>query len=528
MDLTLTCLACLVTPVLAVGQVVVTVDTAADQRPISPYVYGSNGQGGDAEANVAAVRSGGNRMTGYNWETNYSSAGNDWQHSNDDFLVGRMPPNQQRVPGIVITRFHEWAASLGAADVVTLQMAGYVAADNKGPVPAEQTAPSPRWVRVQFRKPGPFAFPPDASDGVVYMDEFVHALVQRYGRADEGGVRMYSLDNEPALWASTHPRIHPRPVQCDELVERSVALSLAVKDVDPTAEIIGPALYGWSAYESLQAAAELTGWDRYAAQYENWFINFYLDRMRQAEQQHGRRLLDVLDVHWYPEARAGGVRITLDRGAASEALMKERIHAPRSLWDDTYRENSWIALTRHPIRLLPRLRENIEKYYPGTKLSISELDYGGAGDVSGAIAHADVLGLFGKHGVYMSNHWGALRGYVQAAYRIYRNYDGNKSAFGGLSVRAETSDPANTSAYASLDDAGRVHLILINKDMKAPITFQVSIAHAVPLGAAEAYAVDSSGPEVKPLPAVAGIQDNGFTFTAAPLSVNHLVLHPAR
>lgn len=508
----------------AAAEVSVSVDTGADVRAISPCVYGSNGHGGDAEANVGAVRSGGNRMTGYNWETNYSSAGNDWQHNNDDFLLGRMPNDQWRVPGIVVTRFHEWAASLGVADVVTLQMAGYVAADNRGPVPAEQTAPSPRWVKVESAKGAPFALGPDTADGVVYMDEFVNLMVTKYGRAADGGVKFYSLDNEPCLWSSTHPRIHPRPVGCDELIERSVALSVAVKNVDPTAEVIGPALFGWSAFANLQGPPAQTGWDRYATQYEDWFLSFYLDKMRQAESRYGRRLLDVLDVHWYPEVRADGVRITGERDAGSPAMIAARIQAPRSLWDETYREESWIGQWNHPIRLLPRLKENIEKWYPGTKLSVSEFDYGGARNISGAVAHADVLGLFGKYGAYMSNHWGSLNGYILSAYQIYRNYDGRRSTFGDTSVRAQTSDPANSSAYASLDALGRVHVILINKDLGASTTFNVAVTHGRPLTAAEAYAVDSSGPQVRPLAPLTGIQDNAFAFTAAPLSVNHLVL----
>jgi mannan endo-1,4-beta-mannosidase len=515
--------------VLAAGpaatDVNVTVDTGADVREISPLIYGSNAQGGDAEANVAAVRSGGNRMTGYNWETNYSSAGNDWQHSNDDFLVGRLPADQWRVPGIAVTRFHEYAASLGAADVVTLQMAGYVAADNRGPVPPEQTAPSPRWVKVEFAKGAPFLLQPDTTDGVVYMDEFVNFMVTKYGRAAGGGVKMYSLDNEPCLWSNTHPRIHPRPVTCDELIERSVALSLAVKRVDPTAQVIGPALFGWSAFQGLQGQPEQTGWSKYSGQYEGWFINFYLDKMREAEARHGQRLLDVLDVHWYPEARGDGVRITGGRrGGASEGLTRARVQAPRSLWDGTYREDSWIAQWNHPIRLLPRLEENIEKYYPGTRLSITEFDYGGSMDVSGAVAQADVLGLFGKYGVYMANHWGSLSGYVLAAYQAYRNYDGHKSTFGDKSVRATTSDAENTSAYAALDAVGRVHVVLINKDLAAPTTFNLTVTHGSPLTSAEAYAVDSSGPQVRPLAPMRGIEGNRLTFTAGPLSVNHLIL----
>jgi hypothetical protein len=504
----------------------VRVDATADVHPISPYVYGSNLQGGDKEANVTCVRMGGNRTTGYNWESNYSNAGSDYRQSSDDFMVRDVPEDQRRVPGIAVTNFQRAAMQLGAASIVTLQMAGYVAADNAGTVTPEQTAPSPRWVRVQFRKGAPFSLQPDLHDGVVYMDEQVNSLVSTFGRADKGGVTMYSLDNEPALWAHTHLRIHPKPLTCDELIERSVALSAAVKDVDPTALIIGPALFGYSAYENLSDKPEVTGWDRYSKQYDNWFINFYLDRMRQAGEKQGRRLLDVLDLHWYPEARGDGQRIVFNRGTSSPGLANARVQAPRSLWDPTYREDSWIGQYRGVIRLLPRLQEDIQRWYPGTKLSFTEFDYGGARDASGAVAHADVLGLFGRYGVFMANHWGSLSGYTLAAYQVYRNYDGQDSTFGDTSVSAQVDDAERASAYASLDGQGRLHLVLINRSLKDPAEFDVQIAHAEPLARAAAYVVDSTGPQVRPGPA-SEVQGNRFTYAAPPLSVSHLVLSPA-
>jgi len=68
--------------------------------------------------------------------------------------------------------------------------------------------------------------------------------------------------------------------------------------------------------------------------------------MKQAEQDNGKRLLDVLDVHWYPEATGGGVRI-IDANN-SPAVVAARLQAPRSLWDATYRETSWIRTpSRH-------------------------------------------------------------------------------------------------------------------------------------------------------------------------------------
>ena len=49
-----------------------TLNSGQDVKPISPYIYGSNS---DLITNRTFVRSGGNRLTGYNWETNASNAG---------------------------------------------------------------------------------------------------------------------------------------------------------------------------------------------------------------------------------------------------------------------------------------------------------------------------------------------------------------------------------------------------------------------------------------------------------------------
>ena len=56
------------------------INTDVNRTPISKYIYGSNTGG---NANYTVVRSGGNRLTAYNWENNYSNAGNDWQYSNN-------------------------------------------------------------------------------------------------------------------------------------------------------------------------------------------------------------------------------------------------------------------------------------------------------------------------------------------------------------------------------------------------------------------------------------------------------------
>ncbi|ARA93141.1 hypothetical protein AWN76_008195 [Rhodothermaceae bacterium RA] len=507
-----------------VGQAVVTLNPEADRRPISPYIYGSNQ---DRAGTVWTVRRlGGNRLTGYNWENNFSNAGSDYQHYSDRFLLfnAGIPDGEAGEPARVVTFFHDQSLQMGAASIVTLQMAGFVARDDFGAVSAGQTAPSPRWVPAYPRKDAPFTLTPDPGDDAVYMDELVHFLVQRYGAATTpNGIRWYSLDNEPALWAHTHPRIHPDPVGAEELLHRTIDLASAVKDVDPNSEVLGPALYGFAAYLSLQDAPD---WNQAGAGYR-WFIDYYLDRLRQAEQATGRRLVDVLDVHWYPEAR-GDHRIT-DPDAMTPADVAARLQAPRSLWDPTYTETSWIAdCCSAFLPILPTLQASIEAHYPGTKLAISEYNYGGGRSVSGGLAQADVLGAFGRHGVYIATLWGieAEDAYTAAAFRLYRNYDGNGGAYGDTSVRATTSDPHQTSVYAALEghDARPLHAILINKNTEGALEMQIRIEGDTAYATGEVWAFDARSPQILRRDDVTGITGNTFTLTLPPLTAAHLIL----
>lgn len=69
------------------------------------------------------------------------------------------------------------------------------------------------------------------------------------------------------------------------------------------------------------------------------------------------------------------------------------MQAPRALWDPTYTEDSWIGqwFSATALPLIPKLQGTIDKNYPGTKLAITEFDYGGRNHISGGIATADVL-----------------------------------------------------------------------------------------------------------------------------------------
>lgn len=501
-----------------------TITVGESLKTISPYIYGTN-QLLTEEENWTAMRQGGNRLTGYNWENNASNAGTDYLNSSDNFLTWIAGIQNENEPGIVTTTFRDKSIQLNAYSLITLQLAGFVARDKKGTVTESQTAPSSRWRSVQFTKGSAFSLQPDTSDSFVYIDEYVNFLVDRFGMANTlTGIKGYALDNEPGLWISTHPRIHPIKARCVEMVQKAIDVSIAVKDVDPYLEIFGPVLYGFNAYYSFQEAPD---WDSVKAgtNYQ-WFIDYFLDQMRLAEISSGKRLLDVLDIHWYPEAR-GDNRIT-ETNANTTADKLARVQAPRTLWDNSYTENSWIGQWFGAyLPLIPRLKESIDEYYPGTKLAFTEFSYGGENDITGAIAMADVLGIFGKYGVYLGTYWqlDSPSDYISAAYNIYRNYDGNNSTFGNYLLPSVTNDNVNTSVYGSLNSEGNeIHLIAINKKLNESVNCNFTILSQQNILSGNVWKLDYSSTEITEINPVSNITNNSFSYTLPAGSVCHFVL----
>lgn len=500
-----------------------TVNTANGRKAISPLVYGINHTTdfsvyGTPEA-YGSYRLGGNRLTGYNWENNASNAGSDYIHNSDDYLcyIFNLTSSQCTTPAGVFTKFKQLSGP--AYPVVTLPLAGYVAADKAGPVSSAETAPSARWKQIVHAKGSAFSLTPDLTDGAVYSDEAVNYLVTTLGTAAGGGIRGYSLDNEPGLWSSTHPRIHSAAAGAAELAAKSKALAKAVKSVDQTAETFGGVFYGFGDYYNLQNAPD---WPSVQGSY-SWYIDYFLDQMKGESTAYGKRLLDVLDVHWYPEA-IGDQRIT-NSSANSTADKQARMQAPRTLWDPAYRENSYIAqYFSSYLPLLPRIKASVNQYYPGTKTGLSEYNYGGGGDVSGGIAQADVLGIFGKYDVYSAQLWplNSTVSYFQSAFRIYRNYNGAGRGIGDTYVQSSTSDSINTSVYASIDGTSdsTLHLVVINK---APGTVNGSFNLNGAYNTAEVWQFNGSSTVISKVaqPPVSGTT---FTYALAPLTVTHLVL----
>ena len=245
--------------------------------------------------------------------------------------------------------------------------------------------------------------------------------------------------------------------------------------------MLGPSDWGWCAY--FYSAADPGGCgpgpDR-RSHGNVAIVPWYLGKMKAYQQAHGKRLLDYLDLHFYPQAN--GVSLSQAGPAATQAL---RLRQTRTLWDPKYKDESWTDdLGLGPVMLIPRMRNWVAQNLPGTKLAITEYNWGGTESLNGALAEADVLGIFGREGVGLATMWDppAASDPAAFAFRIYRDYDKNGARFGDVSVKAGSADQGKLAVYAarrSADDA--LTVVVINKSGQ-DLRSAVSLAGSRPSG----------------------------------------------
>jgi hypothetical protein len=513
--------------------VTITIDPNS-ARPISPYIYGTNQNLGAPQYTFG--RLGGNNWTPYNWVNNASNAGIDWFNWNYSYLAWLygVPDNQLDVPGItVLAGLDHIFTTTASAALITVPVQGYVAADRGTEPNADVMTSGGNYLQERFKtlelyKGAPFTMDPAAlaAEPHVYTNEYVNWVKTVAKPAHPGKDIFYSLDNEPDIWFGTHPRIALQQESYDSLSTKNEDAAKAIKSVDPDATVFGFVSYGWFGYTYLQGAPDGSWADHNT--YGD-FTEYYLTRMNDAETRAGKRLVDVLDLHYYTSAQTPDGSKQVQSSDVSRDVAAARVQSTRSLWDSSYVENSWITYyspeENKSIRLIPRMQDKIDAKYPGTKLAITEYNFRGGQHISGAIAQADALGIFGQYGVFAASRWqmDADESFAEAAFRIYRDFDGAGAAFGDVSIAASSSDVSKVAAYVSQDSTqpGRVVIVAINRSTDFE---DVDLSGVSLSGTARVYRM--TGDAATPL-LVGEVPVNGTSWflTLPPMTISTVDIH---
>ncbi len=511
------------------------VDASAARHAISPDIYGMN-YASEELANAVRLpvrRWGGNSTTRYNYLADTSNTANDWYFEN----IPEDNANPAALPdGSTADRFIDQDRRTETRTIITVPLMGwtpkaraYACGFSVAKYGAQQrTDPYRPDCGNGIRPDGSKVTGNDAADtsqaiDPTFVQGWLNHLITRYGTAANGGVAFYNLDNEPMLWNDTHRDVHPTPTSYDELRDRTFAYAAAIKATDPSARTLGPVLWGWTAYfySALDWAPGGNWWNNPQDRNAHGGVPFapwYLSQMKAYEQQYGVRLVDYLDLHYYTQA--SGVALAPATDAANQAL---RLRSTRSLWDTTYVDESWI---NEPVYLIPRMRDWVAQNYPGTKLAITEYNWGALDNINGALAQADVLGIFGREGLDLATLWSppAATDPGAFAFRMYRNVDGAGSGFGDVSVRAASADQGQLAVYAAQRTAdGALTLMVINKTANN-LTSAVSLAGVTPAGAAQVYRYSAANLAAIVRQADQPVTAGGFIATFPANSITLLVV----
>src|SRR5262249_2473267 len=84
-----------------------------------------------------------------------------------------------------------------------------------------------------------------------------------------------------------------------------------------------------------------------------------------------------------------------------------------------------------------------------------------------------IWGIFGREGLDLADRWTtpATGSPTYLAMKMYRNYDGNGSAFGDTSASASVANPDQVDAFAAIRSSdGALTVLVINKNLYDPNT----------------------------------------------------------
>lgn len=516
----------------------IAVDGQLNRHPINPLIYGVAFASSNqlADLNFTLNRSGGNAETRYNWRTNAHNRARDWYFES-------IADNGPGTPAATADSFVANSLNGGAQPLLTIPMIGWVPKLGAG---------RGKLASYSIAKYGPqtgndWQWMPDAGNGVgtntslhtswlittndptdanfatdsTFQQAFIQHLTNRWGLSTNGGVRYYLMDNEHTLWHETHRDVHPVGATMTEIRDRIFEYAGVVKALDPNALVLAPEEWGWSGYlysgYDLQYGSQ-HGWSFLPDRAANggWdYMPWLLDQFRQRATNTHQRLVDYFTLHIYPQGGESG-----DDVSAATQLLRNR--STRSLWDTNYVDASWINSV---VMLIPRMRSWVATYYPGTKIGITEYNWGAEGHINGATAQADILGIFGREGLDLATRWTTpgTNTPTYKALKLYRNYDGNKSGFGDTSVAATVPNPDDVAAFAAVRSSDRaLTVMVINKQLTASAALTATVTNFANCGAAEVWQLTATN--LITHPGSIRFTGNVFTNPLPPQSITLFVL----
>ena len=285
------------------------------------------------------------------------------------------------------------------------------------------------------------------------------------------------MDNEPEIWDGTHDDVWPVQPGAEEFMQIYFEVAKKARTAFPGIKLMGPIPCNeWQWYNWKGSKVSYKG-------KEYVWLEYFILRVAEEQALTGIRLLDVLDIHFYP----------------GETNATDLVQLHRVYFDTTYNypgangvkrsgSGGWDnSITKEYI--FERCRRWLEQYMGpdhGVTFSVSETGINSTNPNVTACWYASTLGEFAKQGVEIFTPWGWETGMYEVIH-LFSRY-GKESFIEGKSYQEEF-----VSAYPTINSANdSMTVFLVNRHTSATKQIELNIKNFyIKKGAYKMYSLSS-------------------------------------
>jgi hypothetical protein len=461
----------------------VSVKIFNNRKPVSPYIYGRNNSITDFIGNPVSAsnwqlykdaglnffrENGGNNLTKHNWRLKISSHP-DWYNnvynSDWDYAAQTLHQNIPAAQGMwgfqligqaartTASNFNDWAYNNSQWwSGVNQNLAGGGVVNTAGGSQA-----------LTNGDPSLYLEPWTA-------DSTTDILTHWFGNGglglDSTHIRYWNMDNEVEIWSGTHDDVMPVQLSAEAFMQSYFAVAKKARALFPGIKLTGPVSPNeWQWFN--WGAAPVTGSDgkRYP------WLQYFIKRVAEEEQSTGLRLLDVIDLHFYPSSNSATNVVQYHRVFFDSTYAYPEangVHVVNGGWDNSIQIEN----------VFGRCQKWLDQYMGpnnGVTFAVSETATQLQNDPNAlAVWYASMLGEFMNHGVEYFSPWNWDSGMWETLH-LFSRYNKTNS------VQATSSDEQNVSAYTTVNNNNdSVTIAIVNRSQSQSKTVVINFSDFLP------------------------------------------------
>ena len=454
--------------------VVVTVNATDGKKIVSPYIYGRNNSFSNSFGTASSVsditlfkeaglrlarENGGNNATKYNWRRKISSHpdwyNNVYDHDWDNLsknIVANMPDVQVmwafqligKVASNKNNNFNDWSynkAQWWSGCSQNLAGGGSVNASGGGTptIAGNSSLYTMDW-------------PADSTTEVLN-----HWFGTKGIGLNSANFQYWDMDNEPEIWSGTHDDVMNSQLAATAFMDKYFAVAKKARALYPGVKLCGPVTANeWQWYKWSSESLNING------KYYCW-LEYFLKRVSDEQKATGIRLLDVVDIHWYPGESADADVLQLHRIFYDQTYVYPGANGVKSInggWDNSQSKEY----------IFQRINDWLTLYFGvnnGITIGMSESGINSVNTNANSVLYASLLGTFANNGVEFYTPWTWSTGMWETLH-LFSRYAKN------YSVKSTSTLENTVSGYTTItSNADSMTLILVNRDLS--LTHKVTV-----------------------------------------------------